>query len=133
MVEDNAINQLIASKFLYKWGAEINFAENGVIGVDKVKNKRFDIYEMVNKLIIERLEAGVIPWQRPWKSSSAMPRNLVSKKVYRGFNFWYLLSFDFENPLFLTFNQVKQLGGGGGVSALESVFRQRAHSHVGLG
>jgi len=76
-----------------------------------MKNKRFDIYEMVNKLIIERLEAGVIPWQRPWKSSSAMPRNLVSKKVYRGFNFWYLLSFDFENPLFLTFNQVNQLGG----------------------
>jgi signal transduction histidine kinase/ligand-binding sensor domain-containing protein/CheY-like chemotaxis protein len=46
LVEDNAINQLIASKFLYKWGAEINFAENGVIGVDKVKNKRFDIVLM---------------------------------------------------------------------------------------
>jgi two-component system sensor histidine kinase ChiS len=46
LVEDNAINQLIASKFLYKWGAEINFAENGVIGVDKVKNKKFDIVLM---------------------------------------------------------------------------------------
>ena len=46
MVEDNAINQLIASKFLYKWGAEINFAENGIIGVDKVKNKKFDIVLM---------------------------------------------------------------------------------------
>ena len=46
LVEDNSINQLIASKFLYKWGAEINFAENGLIGVDKVKNKRFDIVLM---------------------------------------------------------------------------------------
>ena len=46
LVEDNAINQLIASKFLYKWGAEINFAENGIIGVDKVKNKKFDIVLM---------------------------------------------------------------------------------------
>jgi two-component system sensor histidine kinase ChiS len=46
LVEDNAINQLIASKFLYKWGAEINFAENGLIGVDKVKNKKFDIVLM---------------------------------------------------------------------------------------
>lgn len=46
LVEDNAINQLIASKFLYKWGAEINFAENGLIGVEKVKNKKFDIVLM---------------------------------------------------------------------------------------
>lgn len=66
---------------------------------------------MVTDLIIQRLEAGVVPWQMPWKSSGAMPRNLVSKKAYRGFNFWYLLSFGFENPLFLTFNQAKQLGG----------------------
>jgi antirestriction protein ArdC len=73
--------------------------------------KKFDIYQMVTDLIIQRLEAGVVPWQMPWKSSGAMPRNLVSKKVYRGFNFWYLLSFGFENPLFLTFNQVKDLGG----------------------
>lgn len=66
---------------------------------------------MVTNLIIERLEAGVVPWQMPWKNGGGMPRNLVSKKTYRGFNFWYLLSFNFENPLFLTFNQVKDLGG----------------------
>lgn len=73
--------------------------------------KKFDIYELVTKLIVERLEAGVIPWQMPWKSGGAIPRNLVSKKPYRGFNFWYLLSFGFERPFFLTFNQVKALGG----------------------
>lgn len=72
---------------------------------------KFDIYEMVTNLIVERLEAGVVPWQMPWKSGGAVPRNLVSKKVYRGFNFWYLLSFGFERPFFLTFNQVKMLGG----------------------
>ena len=66
---------------------------------------------MVTNLIVERLEAGVIPWQMPWKSGGAIPRNLVSKKGYRGFNFWYLLSFGFERPFFLTFNQVKMLGG----------------------
>jgi len=73
--------------------------------------KRFDVYEMVTNLIIERMEVGVVPWQMPWKTSGGMPRNLVSKKTYRGFNFWYLLSFGFENPSFLTFNQVKDLGG----------------------
>lgn len=46
LVEDNAINQLIVSKFLYKWGAELNFAENGLVAVDKVRNKKFDIILM---------------------------------------------------------------------------------------
>jgi antirestriction protein ArdC len=72
--------------------------------------KRFDIYETVTNLIVDRLEAGVVPWHMPWKTSSSIPRNLVSKKPYRGFNFWYLLSFGFERPYFLTFNQAKNLG-----------------------
>jgi antirestriction protein ArdC len=66
--------------------------------------KKFDVYEMVNKLIIERLEAGVIPWHMPWKTGNGMPQNLVSKKNYRGFNFIYLLSFGYEQPFFLSFN-----------------------------
>ena len=72
--------------------------------------KRFDIYETVTNLIVERLEAGVVPWQMPFKSVHGFPRNLVSKKPYRGFNFWYLLSFGFERSYFLTFNQAKALG-----------------------
>ena len=72
---------------------------------------KFDIYSMVTDLIISRLEAGVIPWQMPWKSALSMPANMISKKAYRGINFWYLLSFGFEKPLFLTFNQIKGLGG----------------------
>ena len=74
------------------------------------KMKRFDIYETVTNLIVERLEAGIVPWHMPWKTSSSIPRNLVSKKLYRGFNFWYLLSFGFERPYFLTFKQVQDLG-----------------------
>ena len=64
---------------------------------------------MVTNLIIDRLEAGVVPWQMPWKSANGIPCNLISKKGYRGFNFWYLLSFNFERPYFLTFNQVQEL------------------------
>ncbi|MBS2099762.1 ArdC family protein [Carboxylicivirga linearis] len=72
--------------------------------------KGFDIYGTVTNLIIDRLEKGVIPWAMPWKTSNGIPRNLISNKPYRGFNFWYLLSFDFEQPYFLTFNQAKELG-----------------------
>jgi antirestriction protein ArdC len=86
--------------------------------------QKFDIYQMVTNLIVQRLEAGVVPWQMPWKSSGGMPRNLVSKKLYRGINFWYLLSFGFESPWFLTFNQVKELGGSikKGSKSFEVVF-----------
>ena len=76
-----------------------------------MKTQKFDIYEMVTNLIVKRLESGVVPWQMPWKTGGAIPRNLVTKKPYRGFNFWYLLSFGFERPYFLTFHQAKELGG----------------------
>ncbi len=76
-------------------------------------NTSFDIYEMVTNLIIERLEKGVIPWQMPWKAETGLPQNMVYKKVYRGFNFWLLLTVvdQFGSPFFLTFKQVKELGG----------------------
>ncbi len=76
-------------------------------------NNSFDIYEMVTNLIIERLEKGVIPWQMPWKAETGFPQNLIYKNVYRGFNFWFLLTVAdrFGSPFFLTFKQVKELGG----------------------
>lgn len=93
--------------------------------------QNFDIYEMVTNLIIQRLEAGVVPWHMPWKTSGAMPRNMVSKKTYRGFNFWYLLSFGFERPFFLTFKQVQELGATvrKGCKSFQVVFWKMVESH----
>jgi hypothetical protein len=42
-------------------------------------------YEIVTERIINLLEQGVIAWRRPWSAAGA-PRNLVSKKIYRGVN-----------------------------------------------
>ena len=44
-----------------------------------------DIYAIVTEKIINLLESGVVPWRRPW-TSAGLPRNLVSKKPYRGIN-----------------------------------------------
>ncbi len=79
---------------------------------------------MVNKLIIQRLEAGVIPWHMPWKTAGGMPQNLISKKKYRGFNFIYLLSFGYEQPYFLSFKQAENLGGHvkKGAKSIEVIF-----------
>lgn len=72
---------------------------------------KFDIYEVVTQKIIDRLEAGVIPWQKPWRNSGGMPSNLITKRPYNGINFWLLLSLNYTSPFYLTFEQVKSLNG----------------------
>ena len=46
--------------------------------------KNFDIREIVTRKIIEGLEKGVLPWQKPWKGGGAV--NHVTNKSYRGLN-----------------------------------------------
>ncbi len=48
-----------------------------------------DVYGIVTEKILSLLEQGVVPWRRPW-TSAGLPRNLVSKKLYRGVNFFLL-------------------------------------------
>lgn len=46
LVEDNKINLKVATKFIEKWGFKVETAENGLIALDKIKNKVFDIVLM---------------------------------------------------------------------------------------
>lgn len=46
LVEDNLINTKIAVKILTQWGIIIETAENGLIGVDKFQNNRYDLILM---------------------------------------------------------------------------------------
>lgn len=46
LVEDNIINQVIASKYLMKWGAVVDEAENGLVAMEKIKKNRYDIVLM---------------------------------------------------------------------------------------
>ena len=57
------------------------------------------------------LAQGTVPWQKPWKSRTGLPRNLVSSKPYRGINVFLLLAMSYESPFWLTFRQALQLGG----------------------
>lgn len=69
-----------------------------------------NVYEIITERISERLENGVIPWRRPWKDAGE-PKNLITKKAYRGINWILLSSAGYANPHFLTFKQCKDLGG----------------------
>lgn len=71
---------------------------------------KLDVYEMVTNRIIELLESGTVPWQKPW-TDSGVPMNLISKRAYRGINLWLLLSLNYERNLFLTWDQLKKIGG----------------------
>jgi antirestriction protein ArdC len=69
------------------------------------------IYQMITDQIIEKLDAGVVPWDKGWTSyGGSMPVNLISNKAYRGINVLLLALQGFENPYWLTFNQAKKIG-----------------------
>src|SRR6202162_775248 len=69
-----------------------------------------DIYAIVTEKIINLLEQGVVPWRRPW-TSAGLPRNLVSKKPYRGINHFLLSASKYISPFWLTMRQANELGG----------------------
>ena len=75
------------------------------------ERERFDVYEAVTKRILERIESGVVPWQSPSIARVGYPRNLATRKHYRGINVFLLGSHEFQSPYFLTFLQAKELGG----------------------
>lgn len=66
-----------------------------------------DIYEMVTDRIIEQLEQGVIPWQKPWGGVIDGAYNRISKKPYSLLN-QMLLQHSGE---YATFKQWSELGG----------------------
>lgn len=68
------------------------------------------IYQIVTDRMLEELEKGVAPWDKPWRQDGSLPMNLITKKPYRGMNI-YLLPYDYSSPFFVTFNQCKTLGG----------------------
>jgi antirestriction protein ArdC len=69
-----------------------------------------DIYQLVTDLIIVLLSKGIVPWRKPWKDAG-IPMNLQSKRPYKGINLWLLNALGYEKNYFLTFDQVKNLGG----------------------
>jgi antirestriction protein ArdC len=71
---------------------------------------QMDVYAIVTEKIINLLESGVVPWRRPW-TSSGLPRNLVSKKPYKGINYFLLSASKYVSPFWLTYRQATERGG----------------------
>ena len=68
------------------------------------------VYEIITDRIIAELEKETVPWKKKWKASG-FPKNLVSKREYRGVNTMILSMTSYSSPYFATIKQVNQLGG----------------------
>ena len=81
---------------------------------------RPSLYQEITDKIIAELEAGRVPWVRPWgtlaaKASLAMPKNAASQRRYSGINVLILwdavIEHGFSTQNWLTFRQALTLGG----------------------
>ena len=78
----------------------------------KSSGSSVDVYEMVTNRIIEALEQGKIPWEKPWVGvDGEAQKNLISKKSYRGINTILLSIYAPDEEWFLTFKQAREKGG----------------------
>ena len=72
--------------------------------------------ETITRAIMDRLEAGVRPWVRPWRSCAAQGRPLrANGEPYRGMNtFWLWLAAEqcgYRSRYWMTYRQAQSLGG----------------------
>lgn len=88
-----------------------HLANQEVISMDKTKKP---FHETVAEKLIEQLEQGTAPWQRPWNPDEAggfLPYNPVTGNRYKGINTLHLLSEDRNDNRWMTYKQAGELGG----------------------
>lgn len=82
--------------------------------------ERANLYDDITSRIIAELEAGSVPWVKPWGTSGvaaplAMPRNAVTGRAYSGVNVLILwgavVARGYSCQSWLTFRQALSLGG----------------------
>ena len=71
-----------------------------------------NVYQMVTDRIVEMMNQGIIPWQKPWHSGAVETGeekaiSYTSRRAYSILNQWLLG----EPGEYLTFNQIKERGG----------------------
>lgn len=77
-----------------------------------MKKEFIDPYKIVTDTIIAQLEKGIVPWRCPWRKEVGLPRNFHTGQQYHGINVILLNCQRFGSPYWMTWNQIKQRGGG---------------------
>ena len=79
LVEDNPINQKVASIYLKKMGCETEIAENGKEGVEKFKRSKYDVILMdVNMPIMDGIQATFLIREIERTRNNGIRTNIVA-------------------------------------------------------
>src|SRR5437764_5511483 len=77
-------------------------------------HSRRDLYAEVTQTVIDALEAGTVPWQKPWRELG-LQRNLQSGRAYRGINQLLLQirqqTRAYASPYWTTYRAAAKAGG----------------------
>ncbi|MGE0047753.1 MAG: DUF3560 domain-containing protein [Acidithiobacillus sp.] len=79
----------------------------------KKQNEKYDLRQNLADRLLEQIEAGTAPWQRPWERGEVQaPYNAVTGKPYRGVNREWLSLFspDLSDNRWCTEKQAKEQG-----------------------
>lgn len=76
--------------------------------------EKFDVAKVVTDRIIEALEAGTVPWRKPWVDGQG-PTSMANGKRYRGINTFLLgmtaMAREYKSPFWGTYNNIAANGG----------------------
>jgi len=77
----------------------------------EMTTKKTPYYEQVATKLIEQLEAGTAPWQKPWAPGEIqLPHNPVSGVRYKGSNAMWLEMQGRGDPRWMTYKQAQSVG-----------------------
>lgn len=71
---------------------------------------KVDVKQEVARTLIEAMEQGNTPWQRPWKTQSLRPINGSTQNGYRGINRILLALQNRSSNIWMTFRQASEAG-----------------------
>lgn len=79
-------------------------------------SKKDEVFDKINKLVIEGLEKEGMEWFKPWKGGQEnAPFNLYTKRYYNGFNIFLLncvmRAEGYKHNQWMTFKQISEKGG----------------------
>ena len=77
---------------------------------EKSPDKKPNYQEIVTRKLIEELEKGTAPWQKPWDTTGFLPYNPVSGTRYRGSNLLWLMVQNRPDARWMTYKQAEKLG-----------------------
>lgn len=85
VVDDNQINRILARKVLERWQLKVDFAENGLEAINKVKEKQYNLVLMdVHMPVMDGLEATEVLRSMPEERFRTLPVIALTGSVMSG-------------------------------------------------